>query len=61
VETNWRRSVQHWKVEQFFDEWIVRADDDFVFCYRSQWKWLAMREARRLVCEYGGELVVCNT
>jgi len=50
----WRTNVKVWKVEQFFGSWIVRPDQSDQWCYRSRWRWLAVREAKRLAAENGG-------
>lgn len=52
----WRDRVRVWKVEPFFGAWVVVPDDSFVFTYKSNWKWLAVREAKRLSGRHGGEV-----
>lgn len=60
TETDWRDSVKVWKVEPFFGKWIITTDNSLSFCYRSSWRWLAVREARRLAAQHGGEVVVAD-
>lgn len=55
--SDWRDSVKVWKVESFFGKWIVRADDNMAPTYESQWRWLAIRAAKQLAAEHGGEVI----
>lgn len=56
LANDWREGVKIWKVEPFFGAWVVVADDSFAFNYKSNWKWLAVREAKRLSAQHGGEV-----
>lgn len=56
--SDWRDSVKVWKVEPFFGDWIVVSDDSMAYCYKSRWRWLAVREAKRLAAEHGGEIQI---
>lgn len=57
---DWRDAVKIWKVEPFFGEYVVVPDDSFAFCYKSKWRWLAVREAKKLAAQHGGKVVVSS-
>lgn len=56
--SDWRDSVKVWKVEMFFGKWIVVADYVLAPQYKSNWKWLAIREAKRLSSKHGGKVSI---
>jgi hypothetical protein len=54
---DWRDSVKVWKVEPFFGEWVVVPDESMAYVYKG-WKWLCIREARKLAADHGGRVEI---